>query len=383
MNEQEFSNALQTCIRCGVCKVDCPTYTSSVTEGETARGRLNLLNAFFKGDIQPSNKLYEKIFSCILCGKCATLCPLEIDILDIFFYSRNILSKYDRRRSFLRFLTRIVFNNTNFSFKISKPLQPLINKILVMKGLIPEDIEFRGNPFKQTGISSPQEKIGRIAVFSGCSVKHIYQELTLSLSRVLNALHYEVIFPNAEICCGAPFMELGMEGKAIKFAEKNFKLFSGLNVDAIISPCPTCVVMLKRNFQALIGKSLQNVYDVSTFIMEKTRTTNKRLKSRLVYHAPCHLINILGVEKAPKDLISLTGANLLETNSHTCCGFGGLFSYSFKEMSNDILKNTCNKLLKTEPDAIVTACPNCIFQLSKSLKKVPIYHIIEVIEKVI
>ncbi|MCP5002933.1 MAG: hypothetical protein GY941_03140, partial [Planctomycetes bacterium] len=57
------------------------------------------------------------------------------------------------------------------------------------------------------------------------------------------------------------------------------------------------------------------------------------------------------------------------------------FSVSFKKLSENILKDTCDKLIETDSEAIVTTCPNCIFQLSKSIKEIPIYHLIELIEE--
>ncbi|MBF0555737.1 MAG: (Fe-S)-binding protein, partial [Nitrospirae bacterium] len=134
------------------------------------------------------------------------------------------------------------------------------------KKLLPANIAFNENQFKKTGVFKPPDKIGRVAVFSGCSVKHIYPELSQSLTKVLNALKYEVIFPRPEACCGAPFRSLGMEDLAREYAEKNYDTFSKLNVDAILSICPTCVTYLKMHYQKLIGKPIEKVYELSTFL---------------------------------------------------------------------------------------------------------------------
>ncbi len=385
MTDQEFLDALKKCVKCGGCNADCPTYTTSNVETRTARGRIRLLFALFEGDIGPTKKLNEKIFSCILCGECARVCPLQIDILEVFYHARKLLKKHDTKRHLIRIVSKLAFKNTNYSVHLLKPLKKTVNNILVKKRIIPEGIELRENLLKQTSVYNPKEKIGRVAVFIGCSVKHLYPELSFSLIEVLNALQYEVVFPSAEVCCGAPFRGLGMEKTAIYYAEKNYRIFAALNVDAIISLCPTCIIFLKKYYPRLIGKTLTNVMDISSFLIDKIDNFKNQLSLRIVYHEPCHMLNILQIEREPRELIYRTGTTLMEPGKQNCCGFGGTFSISHSELSGMILENTVNEIKKTDADAdadaIVTTCPNCIFQLSKSIQNLPIYHLIELIEE--
>ncbi|MBF0520115.1 MAG: (Fe-S)-binding protein [Nitrospirae bacterium] len=386
MNDTEFIHNINLCVKCGGCKAECPTYFASSKEMESARGRMRLLKAFLSGELAPGKKLSEKIFSCLLCGDCSNRCPLNIDIQEVIYHARYLLKSYDKKRRFYRPLTKMLFKNTDFSVKLYKPFQKYFNKRMVADGLIPEDVEFCENQFKKTNIFLTKDKIGRVAVFSGCTAKHVYPELSYSLANVLNALNYEVVFPNTEVCCGAPFRSLGLNDTAIKYAEKNYNTFSKLNVDAIVSLCPTCVVALKKHYKLLIGKEFDNVYDISTFLREKLTdriTTKSGIDLDVSVHDSCHDRNELKTGEITRAILTGMGAKIIEPHKQTCCGFGGTFSLFYKDMSNVILKDTLKGLVQTGAKAFVTTCPNCIFQLSKLMKDKPIYHLIELVEEVL
>jgi Fe-S oxidoreductase len=68
-----------------------------------------------------------------------------------------------------------------------------------------------------------------------------------------------------------------------------------------------------------------------------------------------------------------------------CCGFAGLFSLHFKDMSKSISRKKVANISKTSAETVVTSCPGCITQL-ESVKKeanlnIDIRHIIEVIDE--
>ncbi|WP_420265853.1 (Fe-S)-binding protein [Candidatus Magnetominusculus dajiuhuensis] len=403
MNEKDFINLIRLCVKCGGCKTQCPTFLSRREETETARGRVKLLHALVEGKVKPTKKFNERLRSCLLCGSCANHCPLNIDLMEVFYHARTIIRDHDTTMAITGFLSKIAFKNTDLTINMIKPFQKLINNRLAKRKLMPANVQFTENQFKKTGIFMAKNKIGRVAIFSGCTIKHIYPELMFSAARVFNALRYEVVFPTSEVCCGVPFRSLGMEATAITYAERNYETFSKLKVDAIISLCPTCVVSLKKHYPALIGNGLENVYDISDFLRGKIDMDSidssggprrKTVNLRAVFHEPCHQRNELKNGSQTRELINTLrrqqhdtadpfDIELLEPNRQSCCGFGGAFSVFFSDMSNQILGETVKELDKTNAEAVITTCPNCIFQLSKAIQDKPIYHLIEIIEEAI
>ena len=97
MKNSDLLKDLEKCVRCGSCKAYCPTYDEAETEAMGARGRLTLLRELMLHRLKPTPVLNDKIFSCILCGACAGLCPSNVDITEDIYRGRNILKQSDKK----------------------------------------------------------------------------------------------------------------------------------------------------------------------------------------------------------------------------------------------------------------------------------------------
>ena len=128
--------------------------------------------------------------------------------------------------------------------------------------------------------------------------------------------------------------------------------------------------------------------DVNEFFVRKEITKGLKNVSRTVtYHDPCHLRFGLGIKDEPRDVLKgIKGIEFIEMqNPGDCCGFGGLFSLNFKEMSRDIGRKKINNIRSTTADTVVTSCPGCMMQL-EDLKRetgseLNIMHIVEVLDE--
>lgn len=385
MESSRYLNELLKCVRCGSCKAFCPTYDEDLTETMGARGRLALLWGLSTGQLKPSDVLNDRIFSCILCGACSGLCPLEIDIKELIYLGRSLLKGSDVKRRYLRLLTKFSSKRSELSFNLLKIAQHMLFPYLLKKGILPFHIELPEHHLRdRVQIFTVSKKRGRVAVFTGCTVNFLYPHLGESLITVLQKLNYEVILPVGEVCCGAPLRTLGLEKEAIELAKKNFRIFSKLNVDAILSLCPTCTLTLKDEYPKLIGEGIERAMDISRFLINKIDSPLPSLASQSVtatYHDPCHLSYGLGIKKEPREILKNIGINLIEAEEERCCGFGGIFSLSFKELSQGLLEKCIGTYTKTGAEIIITACPGCMIQLTKEMKNKPVLHLIEVIEE--
>jgi Fe-S oxidoreductase len=89
----------------------------------------------------------------------------------------------------------------------------------------------------------------------------------------------------------------------------------------------------------------------------------------------------LGIIKEPREIMKHIGIDIIETEREGCCGFGGIFSLSFREISEALLDRRIKDLMKTEAKTIITSCPGCMLQLSKKVNNTPVLHLVEVIEE--
>ena len=372
---------IKKCVRCGSCKAHCQTYAENPVEMRGARGRLTLLQGLFDGRTAPSKLLNEHINSCILCGACNRSCPLGIDLMEALYHGRSVLKKSDRRRSILRALTKLSIAWPDMAYKAMQMGQRSVMPALVRMGIIPAMPELPEAPLRNADqvFKTQRKKRGRVAVFTGCSVNYIYPQFGESLIHVLHRLDYEVILPKGETCCGSPLRGLGLEDEAVEQAKRNYGVFSRLKVDAILSLCPTCTMTLKNEYPKMIGKGLDQAMDISTFFIDKLDHTDM-IQKKAFFHDPCHLSFGLGVTKEPREIITRAGVELVGPEQSGCCGFGGLFCMSNKELSGDLLKSRVAAIDASGADTVITSCPGCIMQLSRGVTDRPVIHLIELIE---
>jgi glycolate oxidase iron-sulfur subunit len=382
MDDSRYLSELSKCVRCGSCKAFCPTYDGDKTETMGARGRLVLLWALTAGQLKPSSILNDRIFSCILCGACSGSCPSGVDVPEVIYHGRSLLKSTDTKRRYLRYLTKFSTKRPNLSFRLLRMTQHIVFPYLLKKGILPFRPEIPESTLKEGHqVYKVSKKKGRVAIFTGCIVNFLYPHLGESLITILQRLDYEVILPAGEVCCGIPLRSLGLEEEAKEFAKKNLEIFGRLNLDAIVSLCPTCIHAITVEYPKLIGEGLEKAMDLSSFLVA---TFDPSLLNspftKATYHDPCHLNYGLGIKRAPREIIKKIGIDLIETKGERCCGFGGIFSLSSRDLSQRLLDTCIRDYEETEAETIITSCPGCMMQLSRGIKNKPVVHLIEAIE---
>ncbi len=396
-----ISNDISLCVQCGRCKASCPTYLESSSEIFGARGRAAILKKFHQGEITASARLYESIFSCILCEACNKICPLRVDIAEAVYKSRKSLRNFDKKTALFNYIVKLAFKNPATTFRILKILK-IISDIPKINGLYPLryfkklGIRPSDTPFKlETTVFRAANPRGRIAVFTGCAVNCLNPTYGKSLVNILNCLRYDVILPSGEVCCGAPLLELGLEEDALKLAKRNIEIFKDLNVEAIISLCPTCIHFIKNIYKRYLSDSIDNALDISQFLSLQTSgftqlfkkfnhyKQNDRLinpQTKVIYHDPCHSKYSLNIFLEPRDILKRAGIDLIEPIENGCCGFGGTFGLFFEGLSDEILYRRIASYRNA--DTIITSCPNCTLQLRSKMKDKQVIHIIEVLANI-
>ncbi|GAB4487226.1 MAG: (Fe-S)-binding protein [Thermodesulfovibrionales bacterium] len=376
----KIARDIGVCSRCGGCKAVCPTYDDSPIESRSARGRIMIVKGLLAGALQPDDAVCERIYSCTLCGACTGLCPLGIDIPEIIHAGRSFLRPSDRKRLFLRRAIRISTRWPDMSLRLLRISRHLVLPALAKRGLIPFSPELPETTLRAADqVYTVPRKKGRVAVFAGCSVNFFLPSLGESLINVLQHLGYEVVLPKDEVCCGAPLRSLGLNDEAEAAARKNERVLNRLKVEAILSLCPTCTMNLRSEYPKIIGRRIDRIEDVSVFLQERIPAINPIGRSA-VFHDPCHLAYGLGVKKEPRLLIAQSGLDLKEPEKTTCCGFGGTFCFSNREIADRLLAQQARNLLQTGAGTVVTSCPGCMAYLGQAITDRPVLHLIELIE---
>ncbi len=397
MNELEYYKELSRCVRCGACKALCPTYLSTLDETMGARGRIAMLGALRENELAPTKRLSDKIFSCILCEACRDLCPTGINIPEAIYQGRAELKDYHSRGRLFRTSIKFSLSRMDTIFSILRGLQKFLYPPLYKAGRLRYIPEIASSPFKDSAqvykntklrSNSPSKKIGRVAVFVGCSINYFYPHLGDALLHILLTKGYDVVVLRGEVGCGAPMRSLGLEKEAEALAKKNIELFNKMKTEAILCMCPTCTMTIKKQYPLLVGDTIEKIMDVNEFfIKDKIIRSLKTVQRVVTYHDPCHLHYGLGIKNEPREILkNIQGIKFVEMrNAEECCGFGGFFSLNFKNLSKTMGKKKINDIHNTWADTLVTSCPGCMMQL-EDLKRetnteINIMHMVEVVDE--
>src|SRR5216117_2679377 len=86
---------LATCISCGLCLNDCPTYRVLGNEADSPRGRIQLIRTLVATDAPPTAELAGHLDACLVCRACETACPSLVPFGRIMEGAREVLRDRD------------------------------------------------------------------------------------------------------------------------------------------------------------------------------------------------------------------------------------------------------------------------------------------------
>ncbi len=219
------------------------------------------------------------------------------------------------------------------------------------------------------------------ALFIPCLHEHIYAETALSMVKILKYLGVGVKYIEDQTCCGQPAFNTGYRKETIQLAEKFISLFA--DEEFIVAPSGSCVSMVRNRYgdldlkpgYLLRYKSMRTrIFEFTEFIvnvLEFDKIDSGSFKHNVTYHDSCHLSRELGIREQPRKLIKgIKDINLIEMEEpDLCCGFGGTFSYKFKDISIEMVKSKCQKIEDSSAEFCIGADSSCLMNIEGFLRK--------------
>lgn len=210
--------------------------------------------------------------------------------------------------------------------------------------------------------------------------KDNYLPTLYSAISVLRKLKVEVGYLHEEEpCCGSPMYYAGYEKDFADQARRNYDLFKSCRVNKLISIIPGCTSALKNGYRKYVeGYDLQ-VQHLLEIVAERLQSLaikpEVKHKRVVTYHDPCQLSRYLKILDEPRIIInSIAGIEFVEPDVEqrgkwsSCCGGGGL-EITHTDLFERIGQRRIEELLNTGADTILSNCPACEYQLTRSAKK--------------
>ena len=243
---------------------------------------------------------------------------------------------------------------------------------------------------------------GRIGVavkaqlFITCLGEQFFPHVLKDMVSVLERLGVRCEFPAAQTCCGQPLFNSGFQSQARELARQWLRVFGGTD-GYVVAPSGSCVDMVRQHYPALFPSGSRErdlaeeiagrTFDFSQFLVDVLRVTDvgAHFPHRVTYHASCHLLRGLGVRAEPKQLLrAVKGLELVPlADEETCCGFGGVFSVIYPEVSRAMMAAKLRHVEASGAEVVVAADAGCLMNIGGGLRKIrsPVraMHLIEVL----
>ncbi|MGO0122624.1 (Fe-S)-binding protein [Desulfothermobacter acidiphilus] len=411
--QSALEETLIKCMKCGNCQAVCPIYQELKLESATARGKIRLAHALLRQELPPTPAMAERFDLCLTCLACESVCPSGVKVGEIILASREILAKKRqpppvkralyfilRHPPTLRRGTQIASRLQKLAFRSlpgerMQPRFPLgLDKQRVFPALAPRSL--LDSVPEQQPVDRP---VARVALFAGCLINYLFPSIGLAALYLLQRHRVEVLIPPGQHCCGAPLIYGGEMEAAREMARSHVKLFSSLEVDAILTLCGTCgeawqlfypqLLRDDPNYGEKASSLARRSVDIARFLhrLPLNQELIRPLNLTVTYHHPCHLGRGLGVKEEPLELLSKIPGLLYRPlrEPERCCGNAGAFSLTHYPLSRRILSYKLEDIANTDAQVVLTGCPACRMQLLDGItqKGMPqvVWHTVELLAR--
>jgi heterodisulfide reductase subunit D len=205
------------------------------------------------------------------------------------------------------------------------------------------------------------------------------QKITRAFATILNKVGIKyAILGKEEMCTGDPARRAGNEFLFQMMAYNNIQILNGYGIKKIVTACPHCFNILKNEYPELGG--MYEVVHHTSFLQSLINEGKIKLKEggtfkgkRITYHDSCYLGRSNGIYEAPRKVLEMLDAELVEMkrcgSKGLCCGAGGAQYFKEDEPGNKRINiERTREALDTGAGVIAAACPFCNTMLTDGIK---------------
>jgi FAD/FMN-containing dehydrogenase/Fe-S oxidoreductase len=398
-----FSRATMRCVGVGKCRrtsggTMCPSFMVTHEEMHSTRGRARILFEMLQGN--PISKgwrddnVHDALHLCLSCKGCKGECPVNVDMAT---YKAEFMSHYykGRLRPPAAYSMGLIF----WWARLASYAPGLANFITQTPGLsnlakfgagiaqqraLPR---FAPETFKDWfRTRAPGNRdLPPVILWPDTFNNYFYPETAKAAVEVLEQAGYQVLVPEATLCCGRPLFDFGMLDLArYKLGRILAALRPQISADVpVIGLEPSCVSVFRDEMKSLLPHNAdaqrmsRKTFTLSEFLVKEAGFEPPQLSGTALVHGHCHDKSILEF-KTEVQLLKKMGLQV-ETPESGCCGLAG--SFGFEKGDRYEVSVKCGervllpKVRESDRNTIIVADGfSCRTQIEQGAKRKAIHH---------
>jgi L-lactate dehydrogenase complex protein LldE len=235
----------------------------------------------------------------------------------------------------------------------------------------------------------------RVGLFVTCLVDLVRPQVGFAAVKLLEQAGCDVEVPAAQTCCGQPAWNAGADAHATEIARQVIETFEPF--EYVVAPSGSCAGMIKRHYPEIFAADpswlpraralAAKTHELVSFLVRvcKMEAVSASCNAKACYHDSCSSLREMGVKAEPRALLaSVKQLSLIELNDpEICCGFGGLFSVKYPEISERIADDKIADAQSTGADTLTGGDLGCLLHLAGRMeragKTMHVRHVAEIL----
>jgi glycolate oxidase iron-sulfur subunit len=310
------------CNRCGSCRSVCPLFAVFRSEWASARGKVEIAEAYFRGGELDEEKIQEVFDLCLHCMACEENCPSGMRADEIVMAVRADLARKGLVPRVKRLALRALEGMDGWLFKLMRALglarrsplhgtaaksplsllypllgwkrvrffplparRPFLSRGPELYGASDIEVAFdeidpEAEPPEGAMSTFDPKRMARLIglvkaarmrnlaekkrayFFVGHAVNHFFPEEAEAVVQALNILGIDVMAPKSQVCCGAPIYYAGDIEGARRAAAAAIERFAEHSYDWIVTSCSSGGLMLKHEMKRLFDISSDGYFEI-------------------------------------------------------------------------------------------------------------------------
>lgn len=387
------------CVHCGLCLDTCPTYRLLGTEADSPRGRIYLMEAITRGQLELDDDAAMHLSRCLGCLACETACPSGVSYGRRIDEMRPKLAARVDAGTTLKKSAQKAYTNASLvdaGLRGSAMLDRIgfggLRRHVPGLGLLPsapatdvagnrDTADWRITPLRRSGTHQPLRARLRVALLTGCVGDQMMPQINRDTVEVLQRNRIEVVEMPGQGCCGALALHSGRRDEAVTLARANLAAFARLgDVDAFVTSAAGCGAMVRDYAHLLAETDLAEeaqafsalCRDICELLVEVGFAAPSRPltdAAPVAYHDACHLLHARGISAAPRKVCEVaTGTAPVDLGENAiCCGSAGSYNIDHPQLAGQLGRRKAELARQVSPATVAVGNVGCMLQISRAL----------------